>query len=121
MVKRPPAVAVRLVDVRAVLQQELAGRQRVLASKQCARERPRLSPGALRATVLTTDTACIKGVPDSSETLTQLTSAPWASASAMTGKFCRAAERYSRAPGWSPLRSSSDSSAAAVSSSDGRY
>lgn len=47
MVKRPPAVAVRLVDMRTVLEQELAGRQRVLASKQCARERPCLSPGVL--------------------------------------------------------------------------
>lgn len=34
MVKRPPPVAVCLVDVRAVLEQEFAGRQRVLVSKQ---------------------------------------------------------------------------------------
>lgn len=60
--------------------------------------------------LLTAVTACISGVLDSSATLTQLTSAPWAKASAMTGKFCRAAERYSSAPGWSPLRSSSSSS-----------
>lgn len=60
--------------------------------------------------LLTTETACISGVLDSSFTLTQLTSAPWANASAMTGKFCRAAERYSSAPGWRWLRSSSSSS-----------
>lgn len=48
---------------------------------------------------LTTNTACIIGVLDSSDGLTQLTSAPWARASAMRGKFCRAAERYSNAPG----------------------
>lgn len=60
--------------------------------------------------LLTAETACINGVLDSSATLTQLTSAPWAKASAMTGKFCRAADRYNSAPGWRPLRSSSSSS-----------
>lgn len=49
--------------------------------------------------VLTAETACISGVLDRSVVFTQLTSAPWAKASAMTGKFCRAAERYSSAPG----------------------
>lgn len=48
---------------------------------------------------LTAETAWISGVLDSSAALTQLTLAPWARASAMTGKFCRAAERYSKAPG----------------------
>lgn len=68
-----------------------------------------LTPPILPLAALTTDTACINGVLDCSDALTQLTSAPWASASAMTGKFCRAAERYSSAPGWRPLRSSSAS------------
>lgn len=42
---------------------------------------------------LTAVTAWISGVLDSSAVLTQLTPAPCARASAMTGKFCRAAER----------------------------
>lgn len=58
---------------------------------------------------LTTIAACISGVLLSSATLTQLTSAPCARASAMRGKCCIAADRYSKAPGWRPLRSSSSS------------
>ncbi len=58
---------------------------------------------------LTTMAACISGVLLSSATLTQLTLAPCARASAMRGKCCIAADRYSKAPGWRPLRSSSSS------------
>lgn len=98
VVKRPPPVAVRLVDVGAVLEEELAGCQGVLASRwdvsgTSFTSPPPPTPVIGHVTALTTDTAWINGVLDSSGALTQLTSAPWARASAMTGKFCRAAER----------------------------
>ncbi|MEQ2204376.1 hypothetical protein XENOCAPTIV_012188, partial [Xenoophorus captivus] len=90
VVQRSSPVGVRLVDVGAVLQTRSPGVTKT-EHHQCIKSE--------LIVVLTTDTACIRGVLDSSATLTQLTSAPWASASAMTGKFCSAAERYNNAPG----------------------
>lgn len=68
-----------------------------------------MNNGLTHTHTLTAKAACISGVLLSSATLTQLTSAPCARASAMRGKCCIATDRYSKAPGWRPLRSSSSS------------
>lgn len=83
----------------------------------------RLTPFSLTANpnnkhYLTPITAWMSGVFASSSSLAACTSAPCASASAMSGRLCRRADRWRSAPGWNSLGSSgSEDTSCSISTS----